>query len=125
MTDVFTVPNDQVAARILDGEAVVINLESGVYVGLNPSATALWSVLEAGPRSASALTDALARAHDVDVDEVRTDVQFFLEGLEREGLVVSVDDSELPLDSVEGSGAYLAPIAERYSTLDELMLSGE
>ena len=37
----------------------------------------------------------------------------------------SVDDSELPLDSIEASGAYLAPIAERYSTLDELMLSGE
>lgn len=125
MTDVFAVPADQLAARVIDGEAVVINLDTGVYVGLNPTATLLWGLLEAGPRSAGGLAEALVNAHGVDADEVIVDVRFFLEGLEREGLLVAADGSGVPVASLDGAGPYLAPMADRYDTLDELMLSGE
>jgi hypothetical protein len=32
--------------RELDGEAVVLNLESGVYYGLDPVGTAIWRAIE-------------------------------------------------------------------------------
>jgi len=121
----YAVPAERVASRTLDGEAVIINLESGVYFGLNVSATTLWGLLEAGPRAADGLSAGLADAHGADPDEVARDVRLFLEGLERDGLVESTDLEEVATGSVPGSGPYIAPIAERYDKLDELMLSGE
>jgi Coenzyme PQQ synthesis protein D (PqqD) len=125
MSDIFAVPTDQVAARVMEGEAVVINLDSGVYVGLNRSGTVLWGLLETGPRSSRALADALAQAYGVSAQEVIVDVGFFLDGLEREGMLTAADGVGIPVEVVEDTGAYLAPMAERYESLDELMLSGE
>ena len=42
----FAVPGD-VVAEILDGEAVLLNLTSGVYFGLNETGTRVWQLLEA------------------------------------------------------------------------------
>ena len=124
MTDTYVVPMDRVASRVLDGEAVVINLESGVYVGLNGTATAIWQQIEAAPRSVDALAAALASAYGAAPGEVEADVRFFLEILATEGLV-SADGDPTPVDGIVGDGPYLAPMAERYESLDELMLSGE
>jgi hypothetical protein len=110
---------------VLDGEAVVINLDTGAYFGLNATASVLWGLLEAGPGSTESLAGALAAAHDHDLAEVTADVRFFLEGLERDGLIVTTDAPAGLPSSLPGAGPYLAPIAERYDTLDELMLSGE
>jgi hypothetical protein len=121
----YVVPAERVAARTLDGEAVVINLDSGTYFGLNQPGTSLWHLLEAGPRSAEALALALADAHGVDVEEVSVDVRHFLSALEREGLLMASDADELAVDALSGGAAYVAPVAERYDTLDDLMLSGE
>lgn len=125
MSDVLTVPPERVASRILEGEAVVINLESGLYVGLNGSATALWGLLVEAPRSVGALADALATAHEADRDTVGADVQFFVEALADMGLVLSSDEVGAAVGPIGIAGPYLAPYAERYDTLDELMLSGE
>ena len=124
MSTTYAIAPDRVASRILDGEAVIINLDTGVYFGLNPSATALWSLLEAAPRSVDALSEALARAHGADVAEVGADVRFFLDGLERNGLLVEGGSAE-PVDAIDAGSLYLAPVLDRYDTLDELMLSGE
>ena len=121
----YHVPAERVASRTLDGEAVIINLDSGVYFGLNPPATALWNLLEDGPRSSESLSSALADAHQTELDAVLGDVRFFLEGLERDGLLEPTDADEVSVDAVAASGPYLAPIAERYDKLDDLMLSGE
>ncbi len=121
----YAVPADRVASRTLDGEAVVINLESGAYFGLNPPATTLWNLLEAGPRSAEALALGLATAHGAELEEVSADVRHFLGDLERAGLLVPSDADERSVDPLPGDQVYVAPVAERYETLDDLMLSGE
>ena len=45
-TSHFAVPGD-VVAEILDGEAVLLNLTSGVYFGLNETGTRMWQLLQA------------------------------------------------------------------------------
>jgi hypothetical protein len=124
MTTTYAVPADRVASRTLDGEAVIINLDSGVYFGLNTSATALWNLLETAPRSVDSLSEALARAHGADARQVDADVRFFVEGLESHGLLIEGGPAA-PVESIDARSSYLAPALDRYDTLDELMLSGE
>jgi hypothetical protein len=38
--------NDDVVFRELEGEAVLLNLETGVYFGLNEVGTRIWSLLQ-------------------------------------------------------------------------------
>jgi hypothetical protein len=123
----YAVSADETAARVLDGEAVIIDFTTGFYFGLNPTATALWLRLQEGPRSADGLSAALAAAYGADPGDVATDVRFFLEGMAAEGLVATTGEAEIPVaaDDLEAHGPYLAPLAERYEKLDELMLSGE
>jgi hypothetical protein len=37
---------EDVVSRELDGEAVILNLESGTYFGLDPVGTRIWSLLQ-------------------------------------------------------------------------------
>ena len=39
---------DEVAAKVIDGEAVLINLATGVYYSMRGSGAYLWSQLESG-----------------------------------------------------------------------------
>jgi hypothetical protein len=43
----FTVPSG-VIARQLSGEAVILDVESGTYFGLNAVGTRIWELIEAG-----------------------------------------------------------------------------
>ncbi len=64
---------EQVLWNVVDGEAVLLNTDSGIYFGLNKTATALWSLLEV-PRTADELMNALASTFGMDYSVVATDV---------------------------------------------------
>ena len=125
MSESYVARPDGIASKVLDGEAVVIDLDTGVYFGLNTTGTVLWVLLEAGARAADELAGGLAAAYGQAPDAVLADVRFFLDGLVRDGLLVVSDARATTTAPVLSQGPYLAPVAERYDKLDELMLSGE
>lgn len=75
----------RVAWQELDGEAVLIDLERGAAVGLNTTASFLWSRLEA--LAPTELAAALVSAFEVDEDQARRDVDLFLAMLRSRGWV--------------------------------------
>jgi len=82
-------------SHISGGEAVLVPVlrsegagHGSVYT-LNESGTMLWAILEAG-RSLAELASALQTEYGLSPDEARDDVQEFIEGLRREGLVEPV-----------------------------------
>jgi len=81
-------------SHISGGEAVLVPVRSegaghGSAYTLNESGTMLWAMLEAG-RSPAELAGALQTEYGLSPDEARDDVQEFVEGLRREGLVEPV-----------------------------------
>jgi len=75
----------QVAWQIVDGEAIVVDLDSGKTLGLNPTATWLWSHLDG--RDARQLAEELASEFDVSRDEAEHDVSDFLRILNERKLI--------------------------------------
>ena len=53
-----------VAAKVIDGEAVIINLASGMYYSLNGSGSAVWELTEKGCTLTEA-ADALSSAFKI------------------------------------------------------------
>jgi hypothetical protein len=72
LRDSLTIPDD-VLFRELDGEAVLLNLERGIYFGLNEVATRMWQLM-AERHSLAAVLDTLAGEYDADQKVLEADL---------------------------------------------------
>lgn len=74
--------------RVVDGEAVVINLTSTHYYSLNKTGTFIWGLLVDAERSLDDLVEAVAVRYARPNAAVSADVRSVLDELTRENLVV-------------------------------------
>lgn len=80
------VPSRDAATATVDGEAIVLNVASGVYFGLNPVATRIWHLIGDGAAEDSIVRILLAE-YEVEEPRLRADVVATLRQLESDGLV--------------------------------------
>ena len=57
----------------LEGEAVILHLDEGVYYGLNEVGAKVWTLLQT-PRTVSTIRDALMQHYDVQPDDCTRDL---------------------------------------------------
>lgn len=70
----------------VDGEQVLLNLETGMYHGMNTVGTDIFEMIEE-PRSVADLTAEISEKYEIDEETARTDVREFLDSLLEAGLV--------------------------------------
>lgn len=85
LTSRISVPQD-VLIRELDGESVMLNLNSGRYFGLDETGTRMFDVLSRS-HSVQAALKALLSEYDVTEDQLRQDLNDLVEKLVEHGLV--------------------------------------
>lgn len=78
--------SEDVVHRELDGETIVLSLESGMYFGLNATGTRVWRLIEEGATAAQ-MIETISREFSHPQDEVRSDVEGLLSVLQAKGLV--------------------------------------
>ena len=81
-------PSADVIFRELDGEAVLLDLASGRYFGLNAVGTRAWTLLAAGTALDAAVA-ALAAEFDAPAAEITADVNALVSDLVARGLLVA------------------------------------
>lgn len=74
----------------LDGETVILNIETGVYNGLDGVGTTIWNLLE-HPASLTELVEGVLRDYEVSRQQCTADLTSFLQELLDNQLIV-VDD---------------------------------
>lgn len=77
---------DAVVFRDLEGEAVLLNLESGVYFGLDPVGTQIWHLL-LEPCTLQKILDALVDEYEVTKGECADDLLRFIGRLRENELI--------------------------------------
>src|SRR5262245_35275154 len=87
MATVHSIPGDAVAWREVDGEFVLISVETTHYSSLNSSGSDVWRILLDGPRTVESIAGVLAAHHGVEAVEVRAHVSALLDDLASEGLL--------------------------------------
>jgi len=116
----FAIDREAIATKVIDGEAIIINLASGLYYSADGVGALVWERLVAG-QSAAEIMDALGETFGMDRDQLGGDVASFVSSLLAEGLV-SHDDGEgaatdIAVDGEGGAGTYAAPQLDRYDDL--------
>lgn len=86
LSDCF-VPAPRVMSRELDGEAVLLDLASGRYFGLNPTGRRIWELLAPGTSLESVL-DRLEAEFEAPRAELEADLVMLVGRLEAAGLVL-------------------------------------
>ena len=82
---VVAVPDD-VVFRELQGEAVILNLESGTYFGLDVVGTRIWRLCEEHG-SLHAVWEAMQHEFDAQSEALRSDLLAFINELSSKGLL--------------------------------------
>lgn len=76
--------------RIVEGEAVIVSVETSHYYGLNRTGTLVWSWLAEGPAEPDDLAARLAEEYGIDVERATNDVRNITQHLLSEGLITEI-----------------------------------
>ena len=87
----YFVAGPDVTSAELGGEAVLLNLRSGHYYGVNELGARIWQMVQK-PRSIDEIIKILAHDYDVDEEVLIRDVLAFLEQLKENDLVKAQPD---------------------------------
>ena len=86
---------DDVIFRNLEGEAIILNLASGIYFGLDPVGTRMWTLL-AESATVRRVVEVVCEGYDVEPARAEEDVLDLVDQLVEKGLV--------QLQASEGAG---------------------
>ena len=84
------VVHPSVITRELSGETVLLNLESGVYYGLDVVGTRVWQLLTQG-RTIASVCETMIEEYEVAPDVLRDDVSRLVGELRERGIVTPRD----------------------------------
>jgi hypothetical protein len=84
---------DQVSAD-LAGEAVILNLVSGVYYSLDTVGTCIWDLIQE-PRTVNQVRDVLLEEYEVEPDRCEREIVAFFEQLLDVGLIEIRDETSV------------------------------
>jgi hypothetical protein len=120
--DFIAAKDQQVAAKVMDGEAIVINLSTGIYYSLGGSGGFIWSLIE----KRACLQDVVrcvVEHYEVGEAEAERDVLRLSTDLCNEGLAVAsaVGSACSALAGPAGARlAYETPAIEKYTDMAEM-----
>jgi len=107
----------------IDGETVVLSLETGTYFSLTAAAGLAWSLLEEGT-GVERMRSVLGRRYSGDPDAIGAAVRDFLATLEKDGLIErhagGMPEAEVALEA--GSDPFPGLGIQRYSDVEELLM---
>lgn len=121
------IDQDNVDSMQLDGEAVLLNLATHAYFGLNATGTQVWELIRnhAGI-TADDIAATLERRYGHAAATVGADVASVIGELVEHGLVARCAAGDvLPAQADASTTPYERPSLQAYGNLDTLILSGE
>jgi hypothetical protein len=86
LSNLVVVASDDQISRDLDGEAVILNMKSGVYCGLNEVGARIWQLIQE-PMSVGHIRDILLEEYQVESDLCKKDLLALLQKLTDHGLI--------------------------------------
>jgi Coenzyme PQQ synthesis protein D (PqqD) len=119
----FRIDPAKVVHETVDGETILIHLDTGNYYSLTGVGADVWRLAVAG-HSAAEIASALAAAYDDGAEVIGAAVGGLVADLEAERLLEPADVVPVPppVLAPNGAGPFVAPVLERYEDMQEYLL---
>jgi hypothetical protein len=121
----FIVPNrNEITSKVMDGEAIMINLATGIYYSMDKVGGTIWEGVELEQRLDQILQSVVA-TYEVSVEQAAKDLESLVSQLREENLIVLQENGEsLPLNG-EGQATtpvpYESPVLNSYRDMGDLL----
>lgn len=116
-------PNhSEVAAKVMDGEAILINISNGMYHSMEKVGGAIWELIAEG-HALKDVIQVIADHYDASYAQVETDVMALANALMGEALVIESTDS-VPAPSFDAPATkldYETPSLNTYKDMNDLL----
>jgi hypothetical protein len=126
MTKLYRTDLPNVMHELIDGEAVVANLDTGIYYGIEGIGAEIWDLLGGRGRGLDIVVSTIAARHPGQADQIEAGVSRFLAELHEEGLIRVVDDGQ-PGEPAPAPGPastpFVPPIMAKYTDMEALLLA--
>jgi Coenzyme PQQ synthesis protein D (PqqD) len=123
----YRVNAPHVIAETIGGETIIVHLSTGCYFNLGGTAVDIWEGI-AAERPLGSITQQLAARYDASADEIEAAVSGLLSELQREELVVAMEENGGPAvsASIPGSASARAPFVEpslsKFTDMQDIIL---
>lgn len=119
----YSANSQEVAAKVVDGEAILINLSNGLYYNIPGSGGHCWAMLEQG-HGAESVAESLSGHYGIPMVQALADVNTLIEKLVDEKILVSANgDSGMPaapqVPELE-AGEYVAPVLHKHDDMADM-----
>jgi hypothetical protein len=113
---------DRLASTVIDGDAVLVDLATGVYYSLDGTAGTVWQMIENG-RTVEEIAQRLASLYDTTPAQALSDVESLVLRLLKEDLIVEAAPSEpaAPEPLPDHRSPYRTPTLEMYTDMSDLL----
>jgi len=111
------------ATKVVDGEAILINLSNGMYYSMDLVGGYIWSLIEA-KHDVDEIIGAVTRRYDVSETTARQDVEHLARQLLDEAIVISAESesSAGPVETgdLSSRAEYTAPLFNKFDDMVDL-----
>ena len=117
-------PREQdVVAKVMDGEAIIINLQNGIYYSMDKAGGFVWEMIERKHTVEETITAITAR-YSVSRAQAEKDVEQLLEQLLQENLITPSEGAQVdgePQQDPQNALAYEVPKLNIYRDMGDLL----
>lgn len=125
----YCVNSPKVIHETIDGETVLVNLDSGNYYSFEGVGVDVWNLIETGI-DGKGIIEAIARRYAGEPKAVEEAIHHFVKELEQEALVVADGEGEKGIERGTNSSVettierrpFEAPVLNKYTDMQDLLL---
>ena len=123
----FKMNNPQVIGEVIEGEAVIVSLETGAYYSLQGTGGVIWTLMEQG-MTIEEMIACMTEKYEGDPDTIRSVTLNLLEELQQDGLICSenklLDARQVHSDTFTSASRPLfqSPALVKYTDMADLLL---
>ena len=134
MPQQYKVNSPKVIHEEIQGEVVIINLDTGAYFSIVESGAAIWKQVIRGI-ALPALTEKMSLKYLGGAEEIRSGIEGFVKELTGEGLIVPAEPKASPKKSKKSDSSskretskatelpqFKAPVLEKFTDMEEMLL---
>lgn len=121
----FAIP-ENVIHEVMDGETMLVRLDSGNYYNMNVTGGQIWALVEQGA-SKDQMVSFLSNLYGIEKNKIEEPIDTFLKYLIVEELVIPKPPSgnpspSLPDELQKAAGTFEPPQLNKYSDMQELLI---
>jgi len=117
----YQLRSGDVTGKVIDGEAIIMNLATGAYYSMDGVGAALWELLEQGCSGEESVA-ALAERFDVTREMLERDVDAVIDDLLAEELLVVAERSApAAVPYVSTQAEYTTPSLQKFTDMADLL----